>query len=101
MKYGSFTCHICITLFSNTVLAQPNPRNLETGWNTDTSNRIAPLEEFIKSCPDGNILSTRILSVLDDPQISKSGRIGSVTVFRPTVEDRKLTFLKTSEGFVD
>lgn len=59
MKIRVLTYIYCLTIFLTTVMqtsvmAQQNPRNLEIGWVTDTSNRIAPLEEFIALMePDG------------------------------------------------
>ena len=45
--------------------------------------------------------SSKTVSVLDEKDISESRQIGSVTVFRPVVNDRLLNFTWNRKGFVD
>jgi hypothetical protein len=37
---------LSLIIISFTAMAQQNPKNLDIDWKTDTSNRIAPIEEF-------------------------------------------------------
>ncbi|MDF1576592.1 MAG: DUF3179 domain-containing protein [Bacteroidales bacterium] len=45
--------------------------------------------------------TSKTVSVLDESQISESREVGSVTVFSPLIGERKLTFQKKAEGFLD
>ncbi len=45
---------LSLVILSFTTMAQQNPKNLDVDWKTDTSNRIASLEEFTALLvPDG------------------------------------------------
>ena len=43
----------------------------------------------------------KTVSVLDEAQIAESKQIGSVTVFRATIDNQPLTFTRTDNGFRD
>ena len=62
-------------------------------------------EEVINDSFEGQPLlilyTSKTVSVLDEKNIAESREIGSVTVFKPEVNDDLLTFKKEGSGFVD
>lgn len=68
MKKRIFISFLGTIIISSITMAQQNPRNLDIDWKTDTSNHIAPLEEFTALLnPDG-------IPPIDKPQFWEAER---------------------------
>lgn len=59
------------------------------------------INDSFKGKPVVLFYSTKTVSVLDKSEIKQSKKIGSVTVFDPRVDDKKLSFKKSEKGFRD
>ncbi len=61
MKKPVLITGVILLVTLTTIMAQKNPNNIQVRWNTDTSNRLVPLEEFTTLLqPDG-------IPPIDDP----------------------------------